>query len=109
MDPKIKNFLRQLPKRVDKSQYEKPQMFKPKGCLKCGHIGYKGRIAIFELVTVGEDIEALVTPSVGEAAIFRQALKQGMVTMQQDGILKTISGVTTFDEVESVTGPIKWV
>ncbi len=109
LDPKIKNFLRQLPKRVDKSQYEKPQMFKPKGCLKCGHIGYKGRIAIFELVTVGEDIEALVTPSVGEAAIFRQALKQGMVTMQQDGILKTISGVTTFDEVESVTGPIKWV
>src|SRR3989338_2721750 len=108
LDQKIKKFVRQLPKRVDKSQYEKPLMFKPKGCPKCGNIGYKGRVAIFELMTVGGDVESLITSSVGEAVILRQALKQGMVTMQQDGILKVISGITTFDEVESVTGPIKW-
>jgi len=36
------------------------------------------------------------------------AIKQGMVTLQQDGVLKVISGITTFDEVVEVTGPIEW-
>lgn len=104
---KIKKFLAELPKRVDKSRYE-PKIYKPKGCKKCGNIGYRGRIAIFELMEVGDAIEGMISPVVSEGAVFKQALKQGMVTMQQDGILKVMSGVTTFDEVENLTGPLRW-
>ena len=105
---KIKRFLGKLPKRVDKKDYENTQLFKPKGCAKCVNLGYKGRIAVFELLEVQDEMEALISPSVGESTIYKQANKQGMVTMQEDGILKTISGITTFDEVEGVTGPLKW-
>lgn len=105
---KIKKLLAELPKRVDKSKYEKIETFKPKGCKKCGGIGYKGRVAIFELLEVGDPIEEMVTPAITESAILKQAIKQGMVTMQEDGVLKVISGLTTFDEVEGVTGPLKW-
>jgi len=105
---KLKKFISGLPKRLGKKDFEKIRIFKPKGCPKCVGIGYKGRIAVFELLEVGDAIEALISPSVGEAAILKQAMKQGMITMQQDGILKVISGITTFDEVEGVTGPIHW-
>ncbi|MBI2025006.1 MAG: hypothetical protein HYT03_02905 [Candidatus Harrisonbacteria bacterium] len=57
---------------------------------------------------VGDAIEGMISPVVSEGAVFKQALKQGMVTMQQDGILKVMSGVTTFDEVENLTGPLRW-
>ncbi len=105
---KIKKFLTSLPKRVDRKDYENVQLFKPKGCAKCVGLGYKGRIAIFELLEVDDEMEALISPEVGESVILKQAFKKGMVTMQQDGVLKTISGITTFDEVEEVTGPLKW-
>lgn len=105
---KLKKFLSGLPKRVGKAVFDKMKIFKPKGCPKCVGIGYKGRIGVFELLEVGDDLEKIISSSVGEAVILKQALKQGMVTMQQDGILKVISGVTTFDEVEGVTGPIHW-
>lgn len=108
LEAKIKKFLSGLPKRVDKKPYEKIQLFKAKGCPDCSGLGYKGRIAVFELLEVADAVEALITPAVSESVILKQALKQGMVAMQQDGILKVISGTTTFDEVEGVTGPLRW-
>jgi len=105
---KIENFLSHLPARVNRKDYEKITIYEPKGCEQCGNIGYKGRIAVFELMEVGAAMEDLITPTVSEVTIERQAMKDGMVTMQQDGILKVITGVTTFDEVEAVTGTIKW-
>lgn len=104
----VDKFLRSLPPRVDKSIYKEIKIFKPKGCAKCGGLGYKGRVAIFELMEVGEAMEELISERVSEAAVQRQALKQGMVTMQQDGVLKVISGVTTLEEVEAVTGQIEF-
>ncbi len=108
LEAKIKNFLGKLPKRVDRKDYEKPKLFRPKGCPKCSGIGYRGRIAVMELLLVDEGLEGMIKPEIGEAVIQHYAVKQGMVTMQQDGILKTISGTTTFDEVEGVTGPLQW-
>lgn len=108
LETKIKKFLTSLPKKVDRKEFEKLQLFQPKGCPKCSGLGYKGRIAIFELLEVGDEMESLITPAVGEVSISKQALKQGMVTMQHDGILKVISGITTFEEIEGVTGPLKW-
>lgn len=104
----IERLLRKLPARVDKNEFSKIQLFVKKGCEQCGGSGYKGRIAIFELLEVNDALESIVSKTVTEVEIKNQAKKQGMITMQEDGILKTISGVTTLEEVESVTGPIKW-
>lgn len=108
IESRIKNFLSGLPKRVEKKSFEKATVFKPKGCPKCVGIGYKGRVGVFELLEVADELEAMISPSIGEAAILKQASKQGIVRMQEDGILKVISGVTTFEEVEGVTGPLRW-
>ncbi|MDP1718931.1 MAG: GspE/PulE family protein [bacterium] len=108
LEARIRPFLVKLPKRVDRKDYEKPTMFKPKGCPKCLGIGYRGRIAIVELLLVDEGLEEMIKPEIGESVIQKYAVKQGMVTMQQDGILKTLAGTTTFDEVEGVTGPLQW-
>lgn len=104
---KIEKVLKSLPPRVDRKNYENIKIYSAKGCAKCGDLGYKGRVAIFELLRVEEKMEELISTKVTEAGIYKEALKQGMVTMQQDGILKILSGLTTFEEVEGVTGPIK--
>lgn len=105
---RVEKFLKNLPERVVKKDYENIQIYKPKGCDKCNDAGYKGRIAIYELLQVSEEIESLMTKGGGEIEIQDFALKQGMVTMQQDGILKMISGITTAEEVEALTGPLQF-
>jgi len=105
---KVEKFLKALPKRVDRAQYKDIKMFQPKGCAVCNNIGYKGRVAIFELLEVETEIEEMLGGNITEAATQRQALKQGMVTLQQDGVLKVITGLTTFEEVEDAAGAIEW-
>ncbi len=104
---KFEKLLKALPERVDKKGFEKTAVYKPKGCKACGGIGFRGRIAIYELLQVTKDIEALMNKQVGEMEIQDFAEEQGMVTMQQDGILKVILGITTLEEVEKVTGLIE--
>ncbi|MFH1207690.1 MAG: GspE/PulE family protein [Patescibacteria group bacterium] len=75
-----------------------------KGCEKCSDIGFKGRIGIFEIVTMNQDIEKLIlTGQVSEYQIKDIAKKHGMLTMVQDGILKSLTGITTPEEVFKVT------
>ena len=108
LNAKIRNFLTKLPKRVNKNNFKEIKIFEPVGCPKCNNTGYKGRIAIYELLSVGPETEELITSQAGEPKIQKFALEQGMATMQQDGILKVISGITTLEEVEGITGPLEW-
>jgi len=103
---KLEKLVKALPERVTKKDYGKITIFKPRGCKKCGDSGYRGRIAIYELLQVTKEIEKLMNAQAGEIEIQEFAFKEGMVTMQQDGILKVISGITTLEEVEKVTGQI---
>lgn len=105
---KIKRFLEGLPPRVNRANYQNITIYEPVGCDQCNHFGYKGRRGIFEFFRGGLDVEEAILKEVSERVMRDLAERQGMVTMQEDGILKVISGLTTFDEVESVTGPIKW-
>lgn len=104
---KINKFLEGLPARVKKDDYKEIKIFEPKGCLECNK-GYKGRIAIYELLIANPDLESLIIKQGGERSFTEFAIKNQMATMQQDGILKVISGITTFDEVEGMTGKIIW-
>ncbi len=87
----------EIPKQIKK-------LYRPKGCPKCNGTGYKGRIGIFEVLTINNSIEKLILEMAGETDIALAALEAGMITMLQDGILKAVSGITSIDEVKRVTG-----
>lgn len=72
------------------------------GCNQCNY-GYKGRIGIFEVLTMSDQIEALAVKKEPATAIEAQALKEGMVTMKQDGLIKAIKGLTSVEEVMKAT------
>ncbi len=105
---KIEKFLQALPERVNKKNYQRLALFQAKGCVECNQSGYKGRVAIYELLKFIPEMEQLILSQQGEYVFEQFALKHAMTTLQQDGILKAISGLTTIEEVESITGPIKW-
>jgi type IV pilus assembly protein PilB len=78
--------------------------YKGKGCDKCGNTGYKGRIAIYEVLDIDDEMHVVIADQKGqENYVRKQAIKQGMLTMKQDGILKILQGVTTLSEIERVT------
>jgi type II secretory ATPase GspE/PulE/Tfp pilus assembly ATPase PilB-like protein len=107
-EDRIKSFLEKLPARVGRKEYEKPVLYAPGGCAECSGIGYKGRIGIFEFLEGGPELEELILKDSSEVALWRLARKQGIVSLQEDGILKAITGVTSLEEVERITGPIRW-
>jgi type IV pilus assembly protein PilB len=73
--------------------------FKGVGCDECHHTGYKGRLGIFELLPVSEEVKTLILEHATTDQIQEVAIQQGMKTMRQDGWLKICLGVTTFEEV----------
>lgn len=73
-----------------------------KGCRECGQ-GYRGRLGIFEVLSVSSKIEEMVIGRSGTNEILKQAQSEGMITMRQDGLLKALEGLTTIDEVFRVT------
>ncbi len=105
----IKRFLEGLPARVDKTPYATPSFHTAKGCEACGGLGYRGRTSIFELFEVTDPIKEAIFRNPSEMELFTLAKKQGMVTMQEDGMLKVILGSTSVDEVERTTGVVPWL
>ena len=106
LELKIKKFVAAIPDRVKKTDYAKFEIYEAKGCDKCGRLGYKGRTSIFELLQVSEEVESAIYKNPTEIELKDLAKKQGMVTMQEDGLLKILTGVTSFEEVERLTGQI---
>lgn len=81
-------------------------LYQPVGCPKCHNLGYKGRIGIFEVMEVNKEIKQLIHSMSGEEEILKTALENGMTTMQQDGIIKALEGITSMEEIWRVTGKI---
>lgn len=78
-------------------------LYRPVGCEKCHGTGYKGRIGIFEALSITESVEKLILDMAGETEITKVAIEDGFITIAQDGILKALSGTTSIDEVWRVT------
>jgi type IV pilus assembly protein PilB len=74
-------------------------IFEPVGCNECNGKGFSGRIGIFEILNITEELGRLILKDPSEDKIFQEAKKQGMLTLRQDGILKVIEGLTTIEEV----------
>ncbi|WP_028709088.1 GspE/PulE family protein [Propionicicella superfundia] len=80
-----------------------PQFFRPGGCSTCSGTGYRGRIALHEVMVVTEEIEQLVVGHATGKGIRAVAEQQGMTSLRQDGWVKVAQGLTTIEEVLRVT------
>jgi len=100
--PEIQKILEPLlrtiphPESVPKST---DMMYLPKGCEKCGGLGYKGRIAVVEVILMDRQIEETVHRTSSEREIWAAARHQEIRRMAQDGAVKVLQGVTSYDEL----------
>ncbi|QNE43687.1 type II secretion system protein GspE [Frigoribacterium sp. NBH87] len=78
---------------------EDPTVFQPVGCQQCSNTGYRGRIALHEVMSVSEEIERLAVTRASSAEIGRTAREQGMLTLRQDGWEKAKLGLTSVEEI----------
>jgi general secretion pathway protein E len=72
-------------------------------CGRCGQTGYRGRVGIFELLLIDDEIRPLVTQNVDSKTIRRKAVERGMHTLRVDGARKVLGGVTSVAEVLRAT------
>jgi type IV pilus assembly protein PilB len=98
----IEKTIRNLPKDYARELPEKFTIWKPTGCSECNSTGYKGRIAIIEALKIDDTMERLIITSPPEADVKLAAKEQGMLTMFEDGILKLLEGLTSFEELTRV-------
>ena len=78
-------------------------LYRKRGCPRCGQTGYRGRIGIFQLLAMTEELASLAALKAGREEIERAALGTGMRTLWDDGIAKVASGLTSVEELARVT------
>lgn len=88
---------------VPPAEAAKMDVFKGSGCATCGGTGYKGRIALYEVMPFSEPVKELVLNGASSAEIKRAAIREGMKTLRMSGITKVAEGVTTIEEILRVT------
>jgi len=101
----ISEKIKSLPP-ATKEKFQLPDplfIYEAKGCEKCNNTGYADRAGLYEVLSMNDEIAELVLKSPSEHLLFLAAQKQGMITMEQEGILKVIAGETTIEEVARVT------
>jgi type IV pilus assembly protein PilB len=79
------------------------RLYGPRGCLKCKSVGYKGRVGLFELMAVNEEIAKAINAGASEDHLRRIASKEGMVTLREAGLEKIRRGITSAEEVLKCT------
>jgi general secretion pathway protein E/type IV pilus assembly protein PilB len=73
------------------------------GCAKCNGTGFRGRVGIFEMFNVNEELQQMIYEEASLVALRNKAREMGMRTMREDGIRKVVAGVTTPEEVLHAT------
>ncbi|PJB17313.1 hypothetical protein CO116_01100 [Candidatus Falkowbacteria bacterium CG_4_9_14_3_um_filter_38_19] len=98
---KIRELLEKLPEEEkNKINLNKMKFYQSSGCQTCQGIGYKGRIGIYEVLTMNAELEKIILGGkVSEYDMRANGSKNGMITMVQDGLLKALDGITSAEEV----------
>lgn len=78
-------------------------VYKPSSCKKCDEKGYTGRLGIFEVLEMSDELARIIVQDANDRDIFKQARIQGMITMEEDGILKVLKGITSLEEIMRTT------
>jgi len=98
--------------KLDPEQLADAKIYKPKGCERCRFTGYRGRLGIFEIFKVDDEMRQMInrmgdgedrSEQVSTVQLRKRAREQGMRTLREDGFQKVFAGMTTFDEVLAVT------
>jgi type IV pilus assembly protein PilB len=69
------------------------------GCEKCNHTGYKGRVGLYEVMEITEELRELILVGASSLELRRKAIEEGMITLRGSGLLKVKQGMTTIEEV----------
>jgi type IV pilus assembly protein PilB len=77
--------------------------YRKKGCPRCGQTGYKGRIGVFQLLVMSENLESLAAQKASREELERAAIEEGMRTLWDDGLAKVAAGLTSIEELARVT------
>ena len=92
--------LRIFPKRTAKR--DRPALYRKRGCPRCAETGYRGRVGVFQLLSMNDDLEALAARKAPREELERAAMENGMRTLWEDGIEKAIAGLTSLEELARV-------
>ncbi len=102
---KIQSLLKSLPASANINLPTNLVFYHSGGCEQCQHLGYKGRIGIYEVLENTEEVQQLIFAANASMSAFKKlAISQGMITMAQDGLLKALEGITDVEEVFRVAG-----
>lgn len=89
--------------RLDSSRMQDSTIFGPAGCDKCRRKGYRGRMGIFEIFEIDDEVRHLINAEMSSSQLRKRAREMGMRSMREDGIRKVLAGLTTAQEVIHVT------
>ena len=102
---KIKKSLKTIPGNIKIPKLTKSlKVPMAKGCKYCNFTGFRGRVGIFEAILINSDMERFILKNPSISAFRQEAIKRGMVTIHQDGLIKVLEKTTTIEEIERVTG-----
>jgi len=87
----------------DLNTKDKLKLFRGKGCKECKQSGFSGRVGIYEVLLMTPELESVMSSNISDVEITKEAERQNMITMKQDGIMKALAGMTTIEEVLRVT------
>jgi type IV pilus assembly protein PilB len=85
------------------SQLNRARIMKPAGCEQCRNTGYKGRMGIFEIFTIDDDVRHMINNRRSTLLLRQRARELGMRTLREDGVRKVLAGLTSAEEVISIT------
>jgi type II secretory ATPase GspE/PulE/Tfp pilus assembly ATPase PilB-like protein len=88
---------------LDTSRTADSSIFGPTGCEKCRGNGYRGRMGIFELFNIDDEVRSLINTEQSTNQLRRRARELGMRTLREDGIRKVLAGITSAEEVVHAT------
>ncbi len=101
---RVEAILKTIPATAEVATPSTKQFYHAPGCGECHNLGYKGRIGIYEVVHVNDAMKDLILKGASMLDMKAQAMKDGTITMVQDGMLKVLAGVTDIEEVFRVAG-----
>jgi type II secretion system protein E len=88
---------------IEPGQISEAQVMKPVGCEQCRQIGYRGRMGIFEIFVIDDEVRHMINKRNPTFVLRQRARELGMRTLREDGVRKVLAGLTSADEVISIT------
>lgn len=89
----------ELVARVGMEKLKDPTFYEPAGCDQCGNTGYSGRVGLYEIMEISTKIKEAIITGESSVAINEMAIDDGMISLEQDGIMKALNGLTSLEEV----------